>query len=81
MNFEQAVDWMTTLATTPGWWAYASQRAQEMERDTPELFAGLRDAVRERVRVSGYRPPRSELGEWWEIPSKLYLENLGRRRW
>lgn len=77
MNFEQAVDWMTTLATTPGWWAYASQRAQEMERD--ELYAGLRDAVRERVRASGYRPPRSELGEWWEIgPAPLPVV---RRRW
>lgn len=76
-TFERAAAHFSALATRPGWWQYAQQRVAELEKD--ELWTGLRDAVRERVRVSGYRPPRSELGEWWEIrPAPLPVV---RRRW
>lgn len=53
---------LAKLATTPGWWQYARQRAQELEADMP----GMRDAVRQAVEASGYRPPAAERGEWWK---------------
>lgn len=53
---------LAKLATTPGWWQYARQRAQELEADMP----GMRDAVRQAVEASGYRPPPAERGEWWK---------------
>ena len=52
---------LAKLAITPGWWQYARQRAQELEAYMP----GMRDAVRQAVEASGYRPPPAELGEWW----------------
>ena len=60
-EFDAQVAHLTRLATTPGWWQYARQRAQELEADMP----GIREAVRQAVEASGYRPPPAERGEWW----------------
>ena len=61
-EFDAQVAHLTRLATTPGWWQYARQRAQELDADMP----GIRDAVRQAVEASGYRPPPAERGEWWK---------------
>jgi len=47
--FEQQVEHLTKMALQRGWIAYAKHRAQELEETQPELFAGLIEAVRERV--------------------------------
>lgn len=62
-EFDKQVAHLTKLATTPGWWQYARQRAQELE--THQGFEGLQAAVRVNVEASGYKPPKGERGEWW----------------
>jgi hypothetical protein len=47
--FEQQVEHLTKMALQRGWIAYAKHRAKELEETQPELFAGLIEAVRERV--------------------------------
>ncbi|ADU99426.1 hypothetical protein [Alicycliphilus denitrificans] len=60
-EYDKQVAHLTRLALTPGWWQYARRRALELEADMP----GIRDAVRQQVEASGYRPPPEERGEWW----------------
>lgn len=60
-EFDKQVAHLTRLAMTLGWWQYARQRAQELDADMP----GMRDAVRQAVEATGYRPPKEERTEWW----------------
>ena len=60
-EFDAQVAHLTRLATTPGWWQYTRMRAQELEADMP----GIREAVRQVVEATGYRPPKEERAEWW----------------
>lgn len=62
-EFDKQVAHLSALATTPGWWQYARQRAQEL--DAQPGFAGLYAAVQAAVRTAGYMPPKVEQGEWW----------------
>lgn len=80
-TFNRMVEHYATLAMTPGWWAYAQQQVISLESEQSGAWQGLRESVRERIVAAGYRPRPDERGSWWEIPSKLGLENLGRRRW
>ncbi len=58
-EFEKQVEHLTTLAMTSGWWTYAQARA--MELDALTAFAGIRAAVKDKLKASGFRPMSQEL--------------------
>ena len=58
-EYEAQVEHLTALAMTPGWWAYAQARAMTLDA-IPE-FAGIRAAVRDRLKAVGFRPAPQEL--------------------
>ena len=60
-EFNNQVEHLTQLATTPGWWQYAQARAVEL--DAMSEFAGIRAAIRERLKAAGFRPTPQELRE------------------
>ena len=47
--FNQQVEHLAKMAMQKGWVAYAKKRAEDLEEKHPDLFAGLIEAVRERV--------------------------------
>lgn len=48
--FEQQVEHLTKLALTKGWRPYAKHRAEQLEDESPDMFKGLIDAIRERLK-------------------------------
>ena len=71
--FESTVAHYAALAMTRGCWAYAQQQVVSMEQ-APEhhgCWQGLRAAVGKRVKTAGFKPHPSELGNWWDVPSRL----------
>ena len=58
-EFETQVEHLAKLAMTPGWWAYTQARAMTLDA-TPE-FAGIRAAVKDRLKAAGFRPAPEEL--------------------
>ena len=68
-TFNQIAAHYAALAMTPGCWAYAQQRVAQMEQD--DCWQGLRAAVGQRIKAAGFKPHPSELGTWWDVPSKL----------
>lgn len=72
--FDVQVRHLAGLAMTPGWWAYAQQRAIEMEADESGMWSGIRAEVGKLVKASGYKPRPDELGVWWEIKSEAEKE-------
>ena len=58
-EFEKQVEHLTTLAMTPGWWAYAQARAMELDAQT--AFKGIRAAVKDKLKAAGFRPTSQEL--------------------
>ena len=70
-TFERIADHYAAMAMTPGWWAAAQHRVAEMEQEQGEHWIGLRAAVALRIKAAGFRPHPSELGTWWDVPSKL----------
>ena len=58
-EFEKQVEHLTTMAMTPGWWAYAQARAMELAALT--AFAGVRTEVRQRLTAAKFRPAAHEL--------------------
>lgn len=73
-EFDMQVRHLAGLAMTPGWWAYAQQRAIEMEADESGMWTGIRAAVGKLVKAAGYKPRPDELGTWWEIKSEAEKE-------
>lgn len=63
MAYEQQLDWLVTLAMTPGWWQYARLRSRELEADDSGAFVGLGADVRKRLEAQRFRPARAELAE------------------
>ena len=55
--------WLVTMAMTPGWWQHSRRRARELEADESGLFAGIVEAVRERLKAAGFRPAKEEMKE------------------
>ncbi len=51
------------MAMTPGWWQHSRLRARELEADESGLFAGIVEAVRERLKAAGFRPAKEEMKE------------------
>ena len=72
--FDMQVRHLAGLAMTPGWWAYAQQRAIEMEADESGMWTGIRAEVGKLVKAAGYKPRPDELGTWWEIKSEAEKE-------
>ena len=72
--FDVQVRHLAGLAMTPGWWAYAQQRAIEMEADESGMWTGIRAEVGKLVKAAGYKPRPDELGAWWEIKSEAEKE-------
>lgn len=72
--FDAQVRHLAALAMTPGWWAYAQQRAIEMEADESGMWVGLRAEVGKLVKAAGYKPRPDELGTWWEVKSEAERE-------
>ena len=72
--FDVQVRHIAELAMTPGWWAYAQQKAIEMEADEYGTWIGIRSEVGKLVKAAGYKPPPDELGQWWEIKSEAEKE-------
>ena len=71
--FETTAAHYAALAMTRGCWAYAQQQVMSMEQD-PEhhgCWQGLRAAVGQSIKAAGFRPHPSELGTWWDVPSRL----------
>lgn len=62
-EFNEQVEHLAKLARSTGWWRYAQARAMELEAEAPVEFAGLRNAVRDRLKATGFRPPPQELRE------------------
>ena len=60
-EFEAQVEHLAKLARSPGWWMYAQARAMELDA-TPE-FAGIRAAVKDRLKAAGFKPAPQELRE------------------
>lgn len=58
-EYETQVEHLTALAMTPGWWAYAQARA--MALDANSEFAGIRAAVKDRLKAAEFRPAPQEL--------------------
>lgn len=63
MAYEQQLDWLVTLAMTPGWWQYARLRSRELEADDSGAFVGLGADVRKRLESQRFRPARADLAE------------------
>jgi hypothetical protein len=72
--FDAQVRHVAELAMTPGWWAYAQQKAIEMEADELGTWKGIRSEVGKLVKAAGYKPRPDELGTWWEVKSEAQLE-------
>ena len=72
--FDVQVRHLAGLAMTPGWWAYAQQRAIEMEADESGMWTGIRAEVGKLVKAAGYKPRPDELGVWWEIKSEAEID-------
>ena len=66
-EFQNARDWLVTLAMTPGWWQYSRAQAArlESEADAAGAGAGMREAVRAELRAKRFRPPPAELEPMW----------------
>ena len=62
--FAEHLEWLVCMAMTPGWWQHSRLRARELEADESGLFAGIVEAVRERLKAAGFRPAKEELKEW-----------------
>ena len=62
--YAEQLAWLVTMATAPGWWQHSRLRARELEADESGLFAGIVEAVRERLKAAGFRPAKDELKEW-----------------
>ena len=61
--FAEHLEWLVTMAMTPGWWQHSRLRARELEADESGLFAGIVEAVRERLKAAGFKPAQNELKE------------------
>ena len=72
--FDVQVRHLAGLAMTPGWWAYAQQRAIEMEADESGMWIGIRSEVGKLVKAAGYKPRPDELGTWWDVKSEAEKE-------
>lgn len=72
--FDVQVRHLAGLAMTPGWWAYAQQRAIEMEADESGMWTGIRAEVGKLVKAAGYKPRPDELGTWWDVKSEAEKE-------
>ena len=72
-TFDQVAEHYARLSLTRGCWAYAQQQVISMELN-PEhhgCWQGLRAAVGQRIKAASFKPHPSELGTWWDAPSKL----------
>lgn len=63
MAFAEHLEWLVQMAVTPGWWQHSRLRARELEADESGLFAGIVEAVRERLKAAGFRPAKEEMKE------------------
>ena len=70
-TFEQQVAHFVELAQKPGWWAYTQQQIIAMETEPGQAWKGLRAAWGQRLKAMGFQPPAEEVGNWWDVPSKL----------
>ena len=61
--FAEHLEWLVRMAMTPGWWQHSILRARELEADESGLFAGIVEAVRERLKAAGFRPAKEEMKE------------------
>ena len=61
--YREQLDWLVSMAMTPGWWQHSRLRARELEADESGLFAGIVEAVRERLKAAGFKPAQNELKE------------------
>ena len=50
-TYSQHLDWLLTMARTPGWKAYAWDRAKQMQADTAGLWPGIADEVAKRMKT------------------------------
>lgn len=72
--FDAQVRHIAELAMSPGWWAYAQQKAIEMEADESGMWIGIRSEVGKLVKAAGYKPQPDELGTWWDVKSEAEKE-------
>ena len=70
-TFEHQVALFVELAKKPGWWAHTHQQIIAMETEPGQAWKGLRAEWGKRLKAMGFQPPAEEVGNWWEIPSKL----------
>lgn len=59
---EQLVDHLVSLAQRPGWWDYVEHQAKHLDatasETTPPLYAGIEQAVAQRLQQLGFKRPR-----------------------
>lgn len=72
--FDVQVRHIAELAMSPGWLAYAQQKAIEMEADESGVWIGIRSEVGKLVKAAGYKPRPDELGTWWDVKSEAEKE-------
>ena len=70
-TFNRIAEHYAAMAMTPGCWAAAQHQVAAMEQEQGGHWIGLRAAVGQRIKAAGFRPHPSELGTWWDVPSRL----------
>lgn len=61
--FAEHLEWLVTMAMTPGWWQHSRCRARELEAHESRAFVGITDAVRERLKAAWFKPAKEEMKE------------------
>lgn len=59
--FAEHLEWLVTMAMTPGCWQYSRHRARELEVDESRAFIGITEAVRVELKRRGFKPAEDEL--------------------
>jgi len=59
--FAEHLEWLVTMAMTPGWWQHSRRRARELEVDESRAFIGITEAVRVELKRRGFKPAEDEL--------------------
>lgn len=59
--FAEHLEWLVTMAMTPGWWQHSRCRARELEAHESRAFVGITDAVRAELKRRGFKPAEDEL--------------------